>query len=130
MSRIALICSFCSLHGLRNPAIIALNGNDNAVCNRPHVRAGNRNCRPLCMTKVVDVNFSDDVPTADRLYLEPLVCADSENLLGTAPGEESAELSVFLCSDEHIASLNQEWRGVDGPTDVLSFPQGHDEVGL
>ena len=31
-------------------------------------------------------------------------------------------LSVVLCDDAMITSLNQTWRGVDGPTDVLSFP--------
>lgn len=31
------------------------------------------------------------------------------------------EMSVELCSDEHIAELNKEWRGKAGPTDVLSF---------
>ncbi|BDA50944.1 probable endoribonuclease YbeY at N-terminal half [Coccomyxa sp. Obi] len=32
-----------------------------------------------------------------------------------------AELSVVLCSDEHITQLNTEWRGKAEPTDVLSF---------
>lgn len=32
-----------------------------------------------------------------------------------------AELSVMLCSDEHITQLNLEWRGKAEPTDVLSF---------
>lgn len=35
----------------------------------------------------------------------------------------AAELSLLLCSDTFIADLNRTWRGVDGPTDVLSFPQ-------
>ena len=30
-------------------------------------------------------------------------------------------MSVELCNDEHIATLNYEWRGKKGPTDVLSF---------
>ena len=34
-----------------------------------------------------------------------------------------AELSVALCSDDYIQSLNAEWRGMDAATDVLSFPQ-------
>ncbi len=33
-----------------------------------------------------------------------------------------AEVSVTLCSAEHIRSLNNEFRGIDKATDVLSFP--------
>lgn len=31
------------------------------------------------------------------------------------------ELSLVLCDDIHISELNQSFRGVSGPTDVLSF---------
>lgn len=34
----------------------------------------------------------------------------------------AGEVSVLLCDDEEIASLNQRFRGKAGPTDVLSFP--------
>ena len=34
----------------------------------------------------------------------------------------SAEVSLTLCDNEYIHSLNLEYRGVDRPTDVLSFP--------
>ena len=33
-----------------------------------------------------------------------------------------AEVSVTFCDNEHIRSLNAEYRGKDAPTDVLSFP--------
>ena len=33
-----------------------------------------------------------------------------------------AEVSVTLCDEEYIHSLNLQYRGVDKPTDVLSFP--------
>ena len=36
--------------------------------------------------------------------------------------EYPAEVSVTLCSAEYIHRLNREYRGVDKPTDVLSFP--------
>ncbi|KAL9675161.1 hypothetical protein QQ045_003362 [Rhodiola kirilowii] len=38
-------------------------------------------------------------------------------------GFESAELSVMLCNDEFIRKLNNEWRGEDHATDVLSMSQ-------
>lgn len=37
------------------------------------------------------------------------------------------ELSLVLCDDAHMAALNLEWRGVAGPTDVLSFEMQGDE---
>ncbi len=33
------------------------------------------------------------------------------------------ELSLVLCDDAFVRSLNQQWRGIDRATDVLSFPQ-------
>jgi probable rRNA maturation factor len=35
-----------------------------------------------------------------------------------------ASLSILLTDDEHVHQLNREYRGVDEPTDVLSFPTG------
>jgi probable rRNA maturation factor len=34
------------------------------------------------------------------------------------------ELSVLLCDDAAIRALNRDWRGMDKPTNVLSFPAG------
>ncbi|HLH48744.1 MAG TPA: rRNA maturation RNase YbeY [Roseiarcus sp.] len=35
---------------------------------------------------------------------------------------EAAEVSVQLVDDERIRALNARWRGLDKPTNVLSFP--------
>lgn len=34
---------------------------------------------------------------------------------------ELSELSIALVSDEEMAHLNEQYRGIEGPTDVLSF---------
>jgi probable rRNA maturation factor len=41
--------------------------------------------------------------------------------LGKAGGSQS-ELSLVFTDDAGIARLNAQWRGKDGPTNVLSFP--------
>jgi probable rRNA maturation factor len=46
-------------------------------------------------------------------------------IAATSPIEihsRNAALSVLLCDDEKIAGLNANWRGEEGPTNVLSFP--------
>lgn len=37
-----------------------------------------------------------------------------------------AEISLLLCDDAFIRSLNARWRGQDKPTNVLSFPAAAD----
>jgi probable rRNA maturation factor len=46
------------------------------------------------------------------------------NVLSTAAVEEKrcGEISLLLGDDAAIAKLNKEFRGKDGPTNVLSFP--------
>ena len=39
-----------------------------------------------------------------------------------ALGLTEPELSVVLTDDDEIQKLNADWRGIDAPTDVLSFP--------
>lgn len=36
------------------------------------------------------------------------------------------EVSIVLCDDAFIAELNQRWRGIGKPTNVLAFPSGAD----
>jgi probable rRNA maturation factor len=40
------------------------------------------------------------------------------------------EVSVLFCADGRMRTLNRRWRGLDRPTDVLSFPAGDAADGL
>ena len=42
---------------------------------------------------------------------------------------EEPELALVLTDDSEIARLNRHFRGIEGPTDVLSFPAGEPAVG-
>lgn len=41
--------------------------------------------------------------------------------------EENSELSVLFVDDEEMHKMNREYRGMDRPTDVLSFSMGEGE---
>ncbi|MBP3709385.1 MAG: rRNA maturation RNase YbeY [Treponema sp.] len=48
-------------------------------------------------------------------------------------GFDGEEISVLLCNDSYIAFLNNSYRGIAAPTDVLSFENGSlyaDENGI
>jgi len=57
-----------------------------------------------------------EIPTGDfeRLALE---------IYRAGELNEKGELSITFMDDEEIAALNKKYRNIDGPTDVLSFPQ-------
>ena len=41
---------------------------------------------------------------------------------GVTEALDEAEVSLLLCDDAFIRTLNRQWRGQDKPTNVLSFP--------
>jgi probable rRNA maturation factor len=43
-----------------------------------------------------------------------------------APARARGTLSVAVVSDARVRALNRRYRGVDGTTDVLSFPASHE----
>ena len=55
----------------------------------------------------IDLDFIKDVAIEIMTYIE-------------APG--NSQLSLVFCDDEAIKELNNEYRGNNQPTDVLSFP--------
>jgi probable rRNA maturation factor len=48
----------------------------------------------------------------------------AEAALAAAAPRRKASVSVLLCGDARMRRLNREYRRIDRPTDVLSFPAG------
>ncbi|WP_288844175.1 rRNA maturation RNase YbeY, partial [uncultured Megasphaera sp.] len=46
------------------------------------------------------------------------VCQEAALVYGLGP---QAEISILLCQNEYIHTLNKQYRNIDRPTDVLSF---------
>ena len=55
--------------------------------------------------------------------LEKLLEEAVEQVLKTEGYSPEAEVGIALIDDEEIRSYNKVYRGIDSPTDVLSFPQ-------
>ena len=54
--------------------------------------------------------------------MEALVAQVVEKVLAYEECEENYEVSISFVGDEEMRSLNNEYRGIDKETDVLSFP--------
>jgi probable rRNA maturation factor len=71
--------------------------------------------------------ISEVLVTADCWQAEPDAEAVIERAIAAAAGfvdadVAEAELAVMLTDDAGIRTLNRNWRGIDKPTNVLSFP--------
>ncbi len=78
-------------------------------------------------------------PAIDIMVDSPLwqECPDAETIIraalaaaARATAREDAELAVVLTDDAAIRVLNRNWRKIDKPTDVLSFPTADPRAGL
>lgn len=58
-----------------------------------------------------------------RLYRREDLQALAERVCTAEGVGPRAEISVVLCDDPFMAELNRRYRQIEGPTDVLSFPQ-------
>jgi len=62
----------------------------------------------------VDEPFLAEVDAADLARVIAIALA--------AVGRDDAEVTLVITDDEAVAELNRQYRAIDGPTDVLSFP--------
>jgi probable rRNA maturation factor len=69
------------------------------------------------MTAAVEISNEAEYPV-DRQRLEGAVMA----VLAAHTNASSGSLTVVITDNEAVAALNRQFRGIDAPTDVLSFP--------
>jgi probable rRNA maturation factor len=63
--------------------------------------------------------------SVDDAYLEqidPGVLAEAARAALAAEGRAGGELTIVITGDAEVQALNLQYRGIDEPTDVLSFP--------
>jgi probable rRNA maturation factor len=76
-----------------------------------------------------------DIVVASMLWTaQPEAEATIRRAVGEAArtSPQESEVAVVLTDDASIRTLNREWRGIDAPTNVLSFPasqRGRDPAG-
>ena len=70
---------------------------------------------------VIYFNNKPDKDTELTMYKAGELCVETEDL-----EPDRIELSVSFVDKDRIHELNKQYRGVDAPTDVLSFPQFDD----
>src|SRR5512140_1439881 len=67
-----------------------------------------------------------DIQVASKLWqAQPLAEQTVREAIAAAAAALStadSEVSILLTDDKAIRALNRDWRGIDKPTNVLSFP--------
>ena len=78
------------------------------------------------MSYEVDIDL-EALPAGETVD-EPAVLALCDRLLLARDVEDGAGLTLLFAGDDLLHRLNHEHRGVDAPTDVLSFPADEGEA--
>jgi probable rRNA maturation factor len=87
--------------------------------------------RPLSQQRASPLQI--DIQTQSLLWdAQPLAAQTVREAIDAAASVLSTgggEVSIVLTNDSAIRDLNREWRGIDGPTNVLSFPASSQTAG-
>lgn len=74
--------------------------------------------------EVIISNYPETL-TFPQEYMENVIAA--AEMVGRLYGVENGEVSVTLTNNAYIHTLNKKYRGIDRPTDVLSFALNESE---
>jgi probable rRNA maturation factor len=75
--------------------------------------------RDLAVDILVESEAWRKLPEAEEIVRRAIASAATSSV---EIYRRNAEVSILLCDDKTIASLNACWRGQEKPTNVLSFP--------
>ena len=73
---------------------------------------------------VIISNYPEDLTFPQEIIDNVTTAAE---MVGKLYGVENGEVSVTLTNNEYIHQLNKQYRGIDRPTDVLSFALNESE---
>ena len=76
------------------------------------------------MMEIIISNFPEELSFPEEIEANVRAAAE---VVGQLYGVENGEVSVTLTNNEYINTLNKEYRGIDRPTDVLSFALNESE---
>lgn len=68
----------------------------------------------------IEIYLTDEVKSD---FSEDFIKRISERVLDKLQIDKNLKVSVFVTNDCEIQSINKDYRNIDKPTDVLSFPQ-------
>ncbi len=87
------------------------------------IRQGEKDMDKIKVT-ITDKQKKIKMPTGIRMLLRRCCVA----VLKTEKFSDPAEVNIYFVDDEEIHKLNNEFRKIDRPTDVLSFPLGENGI--
>ena len=83
--------------------------------------------KPNVIVRIEDETWTRDLPDAEDLC-RVAASATLARVASAAESERSLEIGLTLADDATLQALNRDYRGIDRPTNVLSFPLGAEDA--
>jgi len=75
---------------------------------------------------MIVIQIAEELESIDfSLLFDPvLLQRAAREVMDYIGGDMDVDITIILTDDAQIHELNKQYRGIDAPTDVLSFPSG------